>query len=101
MTARRLAAALACLAVAGLPTGLAAADERAADLVFRNGKLYTVDDQVPEASALAVRDGRIFGLGQEADVSRWVGPQTRVVDLHGRLVLPAFHDAHTHPVWGG
>ena len=101
MTARRLAAALASLAVAGLPTGLAAAAEQAADLVFRNGKLYTVDDRTPAASALAVRDGRIVGLGQEADVSGWIGPQTRVVDLHGQLVLPAFHDAHTHPVWGG
>ncbi len=78
-----------------------AADPVRADLVFENGHIYTVDDARPEATSLAVRAGRIMALGGPADAAAWIGPATRVIDLHGRLVLPAFHDAHAHPVWGG
>jgi hypothetical protein len=101
MTARTLATILAGLALAGLPAAPGAAAVAPADLVFRNGNFHTVDDARPAATALAIRGGLIVGLGSAADVAPLIGPETRVVDLQGRLVLPAFHDAHTHPVWGG
>lgn len=101
MTVLKLATILAGLATAGLAAVQAATEVPAADLVLRNGNLYTVDDARPAATALAISGGRIVGLGQDKDVSPLIGPQTRVVDLQGKLVLPAFHDAHTHPVWGG
>lgn len=69
--------------------------------MFRNGNIYTLDDAKPAATSLAVRGGRIAGLGDDRDTVSLIGPKTQVIDLQGRLVLPAFHDAHTHPVWGG
>lgn len=51
--------------------------------------------------ALAVSDGRIVATGTSADVARLAGPATKVVDLGGRFVMPAFHDAHVHPVSAG
>jgi predicted amidohydrolase YtcJ len=67
-----------------------------ADLVLRNARIHTVDPSLPEAQALAVRDGRIVWLGPDQDAPRWTGPQTEVIDAAGRLVLPGFIDAHNH-----
>lgn len=67
-----------------------------AELVLRRARIHTVDPELPEAEALAVRDGRIVWLGADADADRWTGPDTRVIDAGGRLVLPGFIDAHNH-----
>ncbi|MFF3492174.1 amidohydrolase [Streptomyces sp. NPDC002795] len=67
-----------------------------ADLVLRGARIHTVDPELPAAEALAVRDGRIVWLGDDTDAGRWTGPDTRVVDAGGRLVLPGFIDAHNH-----
>ncbi|WP_369216786.1 amidohydrolase, partial [Streptomyces flavofungini] len=67
-----------------------------ADLVLRNARIHTVDPVLPAAEALAVRDGRVAWLGTDADAGRWTGPDTRVIDGRGRLVLPGFIDAHNH-----
>jgi predicted amidohydrolase YtcJ len=99
-TARGLSAAvLVGLAVACSRTEPPAAT--AADMVFKNANIHTVDVAVPAAASLAVRDGLIVAVGSEQDTAALIGPETRVIDLRGRLVLPAFHDMHTHPVWGG
>ncbi|HEX2314408.1 MAG TPA: amidohydrolase [Thermomonospora sp.] len=62
------------------------------DLVLRNARLFTVDGDRPWASALAVRDGRITWVGDDADAP----DDAEVLDLGGRLVLPGFVDAHNH-----
>lgn len=67
-----------------------------ADLVLRNALLHTVDPDLPEAEALAVRAGRIVWVGADADAAAWIGPDTTVVDGAGRRVLPGFVDAHNH-----
>ncbi|MER7622300.1 amidohydrolase [Streptomyces sp. NPDC126503] len=67
-----------------------------ADLVLTGARIHTVDPGLPEAEALAVRDGRIVWLGPAADASGHTGPATRVIDADGRLVLPGFIDAHNH-----
>ncbi|MFF8830954.1 amidohydrolase [Streptomyces sp. NPDC015131] len=67
-----------------------------ADLVLRGARVHTVDPRLPEAEALAVRDGRIVHVGTDAEADRWTGPGTRVVEAGGRLVLPGFIDAHNH-----
>ncbi|MEU9701574.1 amidohydrolase [Streptomyces sp. NPDC047981] len=67
-----------------------------ADLVLTGARIHTVDPHLPEAEALAVRDGRIVWLGSDADAARWTGPATTVLDAGGRLVLPGFIDAHNH-----
>ncbi len=72
-----------------------------AELVLRNGAVYTVDAAQPWAQAVAVSDGRIVEVGSDEDVDRWTAPGTRVVDLDGKMVLPGFGDSHVHPVYGG
>jgi predicted amidohydrolase YtcJ len=72
-----------------------------ADLVFRNGAVYTVDATRRWAEAVAVANGRIVFVGRDADAARWIGARTRVVDLAGRMLLPTFHDSHVHPIDGG
>jgi predicted amidohydrolase YtcJ len=67
-----------------------------ADLVLRGGNVITVDSRDTVASAIAVRDQRIAAVGTDEEISRWIGPETEVVELSGRSVLPGFIDAHTH-----
>jgi predicted amidohydrolase YtcJ len=67
-----------------------------ADLVFKNGNVYTANDKAPQAQAIAIKGDRIVFVGANADVQRFVGPNTRVVDLQGKTVLPGFTDSHQH-----
>lgn len=72
-----------------------------ADIVFRGGGVYTVNAVRSWAEAVAVRAGRIVYVGADAGVASWIGPQTRLIDLHGKMLLPGFHDVHVHLVGGG
>jgi len=72
-----------------------------ADLVLRNGKIVTLDNDRPQASALAARGGRILALGPDGDIGPYIGPQTRVLDLEGRLAVPGFIEGHGHLMWLG
>jgi predicted amidohydrolase YtcJ len=72
-----------------------------ADVVLRNTIVYTVDSANPRAEAIAIKDGRIVFVGPNDSVGAFVGRNTRVLDLPGRMVLPGFHDTHVHPVTGG
>ena len=72
-----------------------------AELALVDGKIWTLDDSQPEAEALAVWQGRILALGTSDSIRQLIGPETRVVDLHGRRVLPGFHDCHVHLLSGG
>jgi predicted amidohydrolase YtcJ len=72
-----------------------------ADLAFVNGAVYTVDAVRSWARAVAVKDGRVVAVGTDDDVRSSLGPQTEVVDLAGRMLVPGFQDAHVHPVAGG
>ncbi|MGY3340315.1 putative amidohydrolase YtcJ [Streptomyces filamentosus] len=67
-----------------------------ADLLLTGARIHTVDPALPEAEAMAVRDGRIVWLGPDEDAAAWAGPGTRRLDAAGRLVLPGFIDAHNH-----
>jgi len=67
-----------------------------ADLVLTNGAVYTVDAERTVAEAVAVKDGRIVFVGDSRGAQGFVGETTRIIDLEGRLVLPAFIDSHAH-----
>ncbi len=67
-----------------------------ADLVLQGGKIVTVDDALPEAQALAARDGKIVAIGSNDDMAAFVGPDTEVIDLDGRLAVPGFIEGHAH-----
>ena len=73
----------------------------AADLVFVNGDVYTVDAARSWARAVAVRDGAIVGVGTDDEIRDLIGDGTDVIDLAGRMLVPGFQDAHVHPVGGG
>src|SRR5262249_33585089 len=70
--------------------------EAAADTVYINGEIITVNDAQPSAEAVAVKDGKIVAVGARDDVSRYEGPSTKVVDLKGRTMIPGFVDGHSH-----
>jgi len=72
-----------------------------ADLVLAGGKIRTPAHPSGFAEALAVRDGAILAVGTDDEIKELTGRRTRVIDLRGRLALPAFCDAHVHPVSGG
>lgn len=73
----------------------------AATLVLTGGIVRTMDPARPRAEAVAVRGARIVFVGGDAEAGRYIGPATRVVDLRGRAVLPAFQDSHIHLATGG
>jgi predicted amidohydrolase YtcJ len=79
----------------------AAAPPLPADLVLVNGKVWTVNKAHPEAEAVAVLRDRIVAVGTSADVKQLAGPNTRVIDLQGRRVLPGFYDSHVHLLGSG
>src|SRR3990167_7568840 len=70
--------------------------------ILYNGKIVTMDDPTFESKvgtivqALAIRDGRIIYTGTNADVQALAGPQTKKIDLKGRMVLPSFTITHEH-----
>ncbi len=74
---------------------------QAADAVYRNARIYTVDASRSWAEAVAIKGGRLSYVGSNDGVRRHTGPDTTVVDLGGRLMLPAFQDVHIHPITGG
>jgi predicted amidohydrolase YtcJ len=72
-----------------------------ADLVLVGGKIWTGAKPRPEAEAIAVWHGRILLVGTDADLRGLIGPGTRVIELHGRRVVPGFNDSHVHLLFGG
>jgi predicted amidohydrolase YtcJ len=67
-----------------------------ADLVVLGGPIWTMDPRRPLVSALAAREGRVLAIGSIADVTRYQGARTRVLDLAGGLAVPGLTDAHAH-----
>ena len=65
-----------------------AAHAQTADTILVNGKILTVDAQSSIREAVAIRDGRIVSLGSSAEMRKLGGPQSRVIDLQGRTVIP-------------
>ena len=72
--------------------------KRAADLVFKNGRIYTMNRAQPWVSDVAVSRGRVVAVGSADGLT---GPDTRVVDLHGAMMMPGIVDDHTHMMMGG
>jgi predicted amidohydrolase YtcJ len=72
-----------------------------ADLLLTGARVYTLHAARPWAEAVAIKDGRIVGVGALSDVEVWRGPRTEVIGLDGCMLLPGFQDAHIHPLHGG
>ena len=82
--------ALACAGCGGPPR------PEPATLVLHKGKIVTVDDKKPEAQALAARGDTLVAVGTNEEIAAYIGPNTSVVDLAGRLVVPGFIEGHGH-----
>jgi predicted amidohydrolase YtcJ len=89
---------IAFMAVVGLTTAHAQVKPEApgADLIVHNAKIFTGNPAQPEASALAVKGGRIYSVGTDAEVLGLKNASTRVIDSRGRRLIPGIIDAHTH-----
>ncbi len=80
-------------------TACGAPSKEIADIVIKNGCIYTVDAQATEAAALAIKDDMIVYVGDEGGVNEFIGENTEVVDLNGGMALPGFIDSHGHPAY--
>lgn len=72
-----------------------------ADLILTRGRIATLDRARPEAEAIAIADGRVRAVGGAAEIMPLAGPETRVVELGGRRVVPGLNDSHAHLIRGG
>jgi predicted amidohydrolase YtcJ len=71
------------------------------DTIYVNGKIVTVDANFSIAQAFAVTGDRFTAVGTAAEIRKQAGPGTRIVDLHGRTVIPGLEDSHLHGAGGG
>ena len=96
-------AALGALSLvgAGCARDGAEGDSDMADLILYNGKLTTLDRANPNATAIAIKDGRIQRVGEDQSVLELGDEHTRRIDLNGRRVIPGLNDSHTHLIRGG
>ena len=67
-----------------------------ADLVLRNGKVVTMDSTTPQGQAVAITGDKITAVGSDADIQKYVGANTKVIDLQGHLAIPGFDESHGH-----
>jgi predicted amidohydrolase YtcJ len=93
--------AAATLALGASSPGDATNAAAPADLVLQSGFIYTVDERNSVQQAIAIRGGRIVYVGTDAGARAFVGKQTNVIDLHGRMVMPGLIDTHNHAIAGG
>jgi predicted amidohydrolase YtcJ len=70
-------------------------------LILTNGCFHTVDRSKPQASAVAIQDGRFLAVGDADEVMRHRTPTSQVIDLNGRMVIPGLNDSHLHLIRGG
>src|SRR5215469_466653 len=80
--------------------GAQASDRPAAETIITNAKVWTVDRNHQQAEAVAIIGNRIVAVGTEAEIDGWRGPQTRIIDAAGKLLMPGFNDAHVHFISG-
>lgn len=82
------------------PASTTAGADRAPDTVFHNGRVYTLATDQPWAEAVAVTGTTISYVGDSAGATALAGPNTTVIDLGGKLLMPGFVEGHTHPFLG-
>jgi predicted amidohydrolase YtcJ len=70
--------------------------KEAADTIFINGKIYTVNETQPKAEAVAVADGKIISFGENESIIKFQDDHTEVIDLEGKMLMPGFIDSHAH-----
>ncbi|NYF88080.1 amidohydrolase family protein [Tunturiibacter empetritectus] len=83
------------LSLSSCRTGVPDAD--AAQIIFTNADVVTMNESQPSAQAVSVKAGKILAVGSTEDLTRkYKGQATQIVDLHGKTLLPGFIDPHSH-----
>ncbi|KAL6412434.1 amidohydrolase 3 [Ilyonectria robusta] len=100
---RRVAAlvAMGMISYAGAKAPIQRHRTPIADFVFQNGSIYTLDAGSAKVSSLAIKNGVIISLGDDAKVAPLIGSNTQVLDLGGRMAMPGFVDPHMHALQAG
>jgi len=91
---------LACIVLAACNGAPESTSGLPANRVFINGAVYTVNVAQPWAEAVAIADGHIAYVGSNEEIQSWIGAETEVTELDGQMLLPGFHDSHTHILIG-
>ena len=71
-------------------------ENKFADLVLKNGFIATVDPNIGNVTAIAINDYLITATGEDQKIDEFIGPNTEVIDLDGRFVMPGFIEGHGH-----
>jgi predicted amidohydrolase YtcJ len=98
MTTRNL---IGLCTTAALMAAISATAAQPADRIWSGGTVLTMNDKAMRAQAVAESGGKIVAVGSKAQVMKLKGPNTQMIDLQGRTLLPGFVDAHGHIVFGG
>ncbi len=72
-----------------------------ADLLFIHGHVITMNDDLPQAEAVAIKNGKIIYVGNNKQAMMLAGRYSKVINLHGRTMIPGFHDVHIHALEAG
>lgn len=97
MSIMRKSVATLSLCTAVLTPCMIALGAETADYVFKNGAVYTIDGKNPKAAAVAVTGKTISYVGDNQGADVFVGQDTKVIDLNGKMLLPGFVESHIHP----
>lgn len=79
-----------------LDSPLANQTNTAADIIYTNAEVVTVNDEQPSAEAIAVKDGKILAVGDRAHMKSFQSDATQILDMGGKVIVPGFIDAHGH-----
>ena len=71
------------------------------DMVLHNGKITTLDNKLPQVSAMAIAEGKVLAIGADDEIMKLADNTTQVIDLKQRRVIPGLNDSHLHIIRGG
>jgi predicted amidohydrolase YtcJ len=71
-------------------------EKKQADLILKNGRFFTADDNFQQVTAVAISADTILALGSDTDIVRYAGDNTRIIDLNGAFAMPGFIEGHGH-----
>lgn len=72
-----------------------------AELILYNGRIHTMEDKNPLASAVAVKAGKFIAVGEDKEIMKFLAPGTKVIDLKRKTAIPGINDSHTHLIHAG
>lgn len=72
-----------------------------ADLILFNGKIHSFNAETPNITAVAIKDGKFIGVGNDSSVMEFASAETKIIDLHNKRVVPGINDSHIHLIRGG